>query len=98
MLTGGNHIFFTIKESPKAQHIEERIPKSKSHRTIIQLQKQDSDVGTKPVKTRETTAESSDESTIISSQTSTLTRSFGPEAMLAHADLARTHLKQVKLI
>ena len=29
--------------------------------------------------------ESSDESTIISSQTSTLTRNFGPEAMAAHA-------------
>ena len=30
--------------------------------------------------------ESSDESTIISSQTSTLTRNMGPEAMMAHAD------------
>ena len=32
--------------------------------------------------------ESSDESTIISSQTSTLTRNIGPEAMLGHADPA----------
>ena len=30
--------------------------------------------------------ESSDESTIISSQTSTLTRNMGPEAMMTHAD------------
>ena len=30
--------------------------------------------------------ESSDESTIISSQTSTLTRNIGPESMMAHCD------------
>ena len=87
-------MFSIYQESPKSRHSEERVAKAKSHRTIIQLQKQDNELCMKPVKTRET-AESSDESTIISSQTSTLTRSFGPEAMLAHADLARAHLKQV---
>jgi hypothetical protein len=60
---------------------------------VIQLQKPENEFSMKPTKTKET-AESSDESTIISSQTSTLTRSFGPEAMLAHADLAKAHLRQ----
>jgi hypothetical protein len=92
-----NSLFKPEQESPKNRHLEERTLKaSKSHRTVIQLQKQDHN-DMKPVnnnsKTRET-AESSDESTIISSQTSTLTRSFGPEAMLAHADLAKAHLRQ----
>lgn len=49
--------------------------------------KQESDLSTMTGSRQGTLKEeSSDESTIISSQTSTLTRNMGPEAMMAHGD------------
>jgi len=64
-------------------------------RTAISHVKQESEISSMASSRQGTLKEeSSDESTIISSQTSTLTRNIGPEAMLVHGDAADSMLTQ----
>merc|ERR1719325_231166 len=68
---------------------EVKKPAPAGPRSTISHLKQESDISTITGSRQGTLKEeSSDESTIISSQTSTLTRNIGPEAMLGHADPA----------